>query len=60
VHERHNKGYGVQAIQRALLGPESNIYYMTLGHFRGSYLIEAYLKQPAGATSPAGEEGRSP
>jgi glyoxylase-like metal-dependent hydrolase (beta-lactamase superfamily II) len=60
VHELHNKGYGVQAIQRALLGPESNIYYMTLGHFRGSYLIEAYLKQPAGATSPAGEEGRSP
>ena len=61
VHELHNRGYSVPAIQKALLGPENNIYYMTLGHFRGSYLIEAYLHQfAAAAGSPTGEEGRSP
>jgi glyoxylase-like metal-dependent hydrolase (beta-lactamase superfamily II) len=47
VHELHDKGYSVQAIKMSLLGSETNIYYMTLGHFRGSYLIEAYLNQPA-------------
>ena len=61
VRELHSKGYSVPAIRKALLGPEAEIYYMTLGHFRGGYLVEAYLRQPvqAGARSPAGEEGTS-
>jgi glyoxylase-like metal-dependent hydrolase (beta-lactamase superfamily II) len=46
VHELHKQGYSVAAIKTRLLGSETNIYYMTLGHFRGSYLIEAYLKEP--------------
>lgn len=51
VQELHDKGYSVQAIKKSLLGPETNIYYMTLGHFRGKYLIEAYLKPPGAQTS---------
>jgi glyoxylase-like metal-dependent hydrolase (beta-lactamase superfamily II) len=47
VHELHNQGHSVPAIKKRLLGPETNIYYMTLGHFQERYLIEAYLRQPA-------------
>ncbi len=62
VRELHNKGYSVPAIQRTLLGAESRIYYLTLGHFKGNYLVEAYLRRQAevGAASPVREEGRSP
>jgi glyoxylase-like metal-dependent hydrolase (beta-lactamase superfamily II) len=51
VHELHNQGCSVQAIKTRLLGAETSIYYMTLGHFRGTYLVEAYLRQPAAVTS---------
>ena len=44
VHALHDRGYSTRAITRQLLGSETNIYYMTLGHFRGNYLVEAYLK----------------
>lgn len=60
VHELHGQGHSVPAIKKRLLGPETNIYYMTLGHFRGSYLIDAYLKQPEAETGTPprlGEEG---
>lgn len=60
VHDLHDNGYSVPAITKLLLGPESNIFYMTLGHFRGRYLIEAYLRRPAadpGAASPADGPG---
>jgi len=62
VRELHGKGYSVPAIKKRLLGPETNIYYMTLGHFRGRYLVEAYLRQALadpGAVSPAGIRGTS-
>ena len=44
VRRLHALGYGVGAIRRRLLGRESHITYLTLGHFRGSYLIRAYLR----------------
>jgi glyoxylase-like metal-dependent hydrolase (beta-lactamase superfamily II) len=50
VHMLHQQGYNVAAIQKRLLGPETSIFYLTLGHFRGSHLVRAYLRdEPAKA-----------
>ena len=51
VHDLHDKGYSVPAITKRLLGSETNIYYMTLGHFRGTYLVQAYLSPTASPRS---------
>jgi glyoxylase-like metal-dependent hydrolase (beta-lactamase superfamily II) len=44
VRRLHDQGLSVQAIQSRLLGPDPSIRYMTLGHFRSRYLIDAYLR----------------
>lgn len=46
VRELHSKGHSLGAITRKLLGSESSIYYLTLGHFKGRHLVEAYLRHP--------------
>jgi len=44
VRRMHAQGNNVQAIQQRLLGREPAISYLTLGHFKRRYLIEAYLR----------------
>jgi len=44
VRYLHNQGLDVSAIKKQLLGRETLILYLTLGHFRGRHLIESYLK----------------
>jgi glyoxylase-like metal-dependent hydrolase (beta-lactamase superfamily II) len=44
VRRLHAEGLSVPAIQRQLLGPDPSIRYLTLGHFRAKYLVEAYLR----------------
>ena len=45
VRHLRSKGYGVDAIRRQVLGAEPLITYLTLGHFRGEYLVQAYLRK---------------
>lgn len=45
VQRLHRKGYNVPAIKSRVLGSEPYITYLTLGHFRGRYLIESYLRK---------------
>jgi glyoxylase-like metal-dependent hydrolase (beta-lactamase superfamily II) len=52
VRKLHNRGLGVQAIQKQLLGRDPSIRYLTLGHFRARYLVEAYLRGPSAAQCP--------
>jgi len=40
----HHKGYSVPAIRSRVLGSEPHLTYLTLGHFRGRYLVESYLR----------------
>jgi len=47
VRDLHQQGYSVRAIQKRLLGKEPHITYLTQGHFRGVYLIQAYLRDPS-------------
>jgi len=49
VRELHRRGLPVQAIQRKLLGRDPTIRYLTLGHFRSRYLVEAYLRGSSAA-----------
>jgi glyoxylase-like metal-dependent hydrolase (beta-lactamase superfamily II) len=42
----HGLGCDEREIQKRLLGREPYITYLTLGHFRGSYLIQALLRPP--------------
>jgi glyoxylase-like metal-dependent hydrolase (beta-lactamase superfamily II) len=51
VRELHDQGCSEQAIHARLLGSETKLYYMTLGHFRGSYLVQAYLRPPAASAA---------
>lgn len=51
VRELHRQGYSVRAIQKSLLGKEPYITYLTQGHFRGVYLIQAYLRGPSTSES---------
>ncbi|MGQ9493754.1 MAG: MBL fold metallo-hydrolase [Anaerolineae bacterium] len=44
VQELHRQGYSVQVIQKRLFGGVPSITYLTQGHFRRSYLIQAYLR----------------
>lgn len=44
IRQLHGQGLSVQAIQKRLLGREPFITYLTLGHFRASYLIQSYLR----------------
>nr|MBC7245148.1 MBL fold metallo-hydrolase [Chloroflexota bacterium] len=44
VQALYRQGYSVQEIQRRLLGGMPSITYLTQGHFRRSYLIQAYLR----------------
>ena len=54
VRQLHNQGLGVQAIQKRLLGGDPSIRYLTLGHFRARYLVEAYLRGPSTTHCPGG------
>jgi glyoxylase-like metal-dependent hydrolase (beta-lactamase superfamily II) len=40
----HHQGLGYTQIRRALLGPETPIAYLTLGHFSGRNLIRSYIE----------------
>jgi len=51
VRRLHEQGLSVGAIQRRLLGREGQIACLTLGHFRGRYLIEGYLRERPAAKS---------
>ncbi len=44
IRHLYQQGYGVREIKRRVLGPEPYITYLTLGHFRGKYLIQSYLQ----------------
>lgn len=43
VRRLYAQGLSVGAIRRRLLGRETFITYLTLGHFRGSHLVRLYL-----------------
>jgi glyoxylase-like metal-dependent hydrolase (beta-lactamase superfamily II) len=45
VRRLHGMGFGIGAIKRRLLGREPHITYLTHGHFRGSHLIRAFLRE---------------
>lgn len=45
VQRLHDEGLGIDAISRKLLGPDSSITYLTLGHFTGANLVRAYLRE---------------
>lgn len=53
VLQLHKQGLGVQAIQQRLLGRDPRIRYLTLGHFRSRYLVEAYLRGSSAVESRA-------
>jgi len=44
VRRLHDMGFSVRGIKKQLLGRDPYITYLTHGHFKGSYLIKAYLK----------------
>jgi glyoxylase-like metal-dependent hydrolase (beta-lactamase superfamily II) len=44
IRRLYQQGYSIAEIKRRVLGPEPFITYLTLGHFRGSYLIQSYLQ----------------
>jgi len=52
VRRLHGAGYSTREIKRRLLGGEPSITYLTLGHFRGVFLVEAYLRRPMAAGEP--------
>ena len=43
VRHLHATGESIQAIKRQLLGREPLLTYLTHGHFRGRYLVQAFL-----------------
>ncbi len=47
VRGLHAKGFSERAIVERLLGQEPSITYLTLGHFRRSHLIRAFLQGPS-------------
>jgi len=47
IRQLHGQGLAVGEIERRLLGPPSSITWLTHGHFRGKYLVEAYLREPS-------------
>jgi len=49
VRHLHQQGLSVRAIQHSLLGRDPSIRYLTLGHFRSRYLVEAYLRGSSAA-----------
>lgn len=56
VRRLHAEGFGVRAIKQRLLGHDSYIRYLTLGHFSGSNLIRVYLRAGS-APGDAGPDG---
>jgi glyoxylase-like metal-dependent hydrolase (beta-lactamase superfamily II) len=44
VRHLYREGHTIPEIKRRVLGPEPYITYLTLGHFRGKYLIQSYLQ----------------
>ncbi|RMG65481.1 MAG: MBL fold metallo-hydrolase [Calditrichaeota bacterium] len=54
----HRQGYSLRAIQHRLLGRESEMSWITMGHFSKRNLIEALLQPPKeNARKPAVEAG---
>ena len=49
VRRLYAKGLSVRAIKKRLLGREPHITYLTLWHFSGSHLIQAYLREQSSA-----------
>ncbi len=45
IRRLHQQGRDVQEIKRQVLGREPFLTYLTLGHFRASYLIQSYLQE---------------
>ena len=45
VRRLDDEGLSIAAIKRRLLGPDSSITYLTLGHFTGANLVRAYLRK---------------
>ncbi len=53
IQRLYQQGCDVRAIKRQVLGREPFLTYLTLGHFRASYLVQSYLQEPQ-ATLGAG------
>ncbi len=45
IRRLHQQGRDVKEIKRQVLGREPFLTYLTLGHFRASYLIQSYLQE---------------
>jgi hypothetical protein len=43
IRAMYRQGYGPARIRDRLLGRESSLFYMTLGHFSGVHLVELFL-----------------
>ncbi len=43
IRALHDQGLSPRQIRRRLLGPEMSLAYLTLGHFSGMRLVQAYL-----------------